>query len=122
VVDPADNKAVTIFAVGTDKYNWVDFRAKNGTLYLEQRVAGITTKEQFQFVKSTDRFWRFRHDASADSIAFETSADGAVWITKWTVKRTFPLTAVRMELSAGTSELIAAPGVAIFDNLRLGPN
>jgi hypothetical protein len=122
VVDTADNKAVTIFAVGTDKNNWFAFRAKGGTLYLEQRVAAVTTKTSIAYDRTAARFWRIRHDAATDTIVFETSPDEGTWATAWTIPRPFPINAVRIELSAGTGEIIAVPGVAIFDNVRFGPN
>jgi hypothetical protein len=122
VVDTADNKAVTIFAVGTDKNNWLAFRAKGGTHYVEQRAAAVTTKNSVSFNRTEARFWRIRHDARADTVVFETSADRISWVTVWTVPRPFSLSAVRIELSSVTGEIIATPGVAVFDNLRLEPN
>lgn len=122
VADASDNKAVTIFAVGIDKNNWLAFRAKGGSLYVEQRVDAVTSNDQLSYDKIADRFWRIRHDPAADTIVFETSADANAWVVKSTVPRPFPQNAVRFELSAGTSDAINKPGIASFDNFRFGPN
>ncbi|MEP7214049.1 MAG: metallophosphoesterase [Acidobacteriota bacterium] len=122
VVQAAENKAVTMFAVGTDKNNWLAFRAKGGTLYVERRVDAVTSNDQLDYDKVANRFWRIRHDSATDTIVFETSADENTWVVASTVPRPFPIDAMRFELSAGASDAITGPGEAVFDNFRFGPN
>ncbi|MCU1288828.1 MAG: hypothetical protein JWN60_1057 [Acidobacteria bacterium] len=108
--------AVTMFSVGTDKDNWFSFRAKGSSLYLESRKAGVTTDITLSYSAVQHRFWRVRHDPLSDTVAFETSADGNIWTTQWSVARGFAISAVKFELIAGTGGAVAAPGSARFDN------
>jgi hypothetical protein len=68
------------------------------------------------------RLWRIRHNASADSIVWETSGDGVNWHQQRTVARQLPLTSMRAEISAGTWRATTTPGMAIFDNFSLESN
>ncbi|MGH9903593.1 MAG: hypothetical protein ACRD68_17440, partial [Pyrinomonadaceae bacterium] len=69
----------------------------------------------------THRFFRLRHDSSTDTLIWETSPDGSAWTTRHTMARPISLTAVRVELVAGSDGAITtqAPGKAIFDNFQL---
>jgi len=122
VVQKAAGNSATIFSAGIDKDNWYSLRGKANTLYLESRRLGVTTSVSIAYNATTMRFWRLRHDAGTDSIVFETSPDRIVWTQRQSVARQIAITAVRIELIAGTGEAIAAPGSALFDNLELGPN
>jgi hypothetical protein len=92
---------------------------EQGWLLCEQVVQGVRTSTKVPYNPAQHRFWRIRHDAAADRILFETSADRATWTTRRAVARQLPITALKVELSAGTWEPISAPGTAIFDNFRL---
>ena len=122
LVQKAASTAVTIFSAGTDKDNWYGFRAKGSTLYLESRIAGTTTSTTVTYSATLHRFLRIRHNTATDSIVLETSSDGVTWTSQRSVARQFPITAVRVELVAGTSDPIASPGTALFDNFGLQPN
>lgn len=122
LVQKALGNSATIFSVGTDKDNWYSLRGKANTLYLESRRLGTTTSVSISYNAATMRFWRIRHDASTDTIVFETSPDGTTWTARQTVARQIAITAIRIELIAGTGESIATPGSALFDNLKFAAN
>ena len=108
--------AATVFSIGTNKDNWYGFRLKGSTLYLERRISGSTSSQKIKYNALMHRFWRIRHNATSDSIVYETSADGAGWSAAFTVARQISLAAIRMELIAGTTSSVASPGSAHFDN------
>ncbi|MCU1288829.1 MAG: hypothetical protein JWN60_1058 [Acidobacteria bacterium] len=122
VVQSGNSKTVTILAVGTDDDNWYRFRAKGGTLYLERRKNGSTSRTAINFDKTRHRFWRLRHDPAADTIVFETSPDGEKWTARRTVERQTAITALKIELIAGTIANDAASGTVLFDNFILRGN
>jgi hypothetical protein len=122
VTQKTSDKAATIFSVGIDSDNWLSFRTKGNTLYMESRVAGITSSATNTYSAQRHRFWRLRHNAVTDSILFETSADGVIWVAHRTVTRQIALNAVRAELIAGTSEAVAVPGTALFNKFYLVGN
>jgi hypothetical protein len=55
-------------------------------------------------------------------VSFETSHDGREWVRRRVVARPFPLSAVTVELGAGSSASVADPGAAFFDNFMLESN
>lgn len=122
VVQITANTAVTIISAGINADNWYSFRAKGSTLYLESRINGTTTSTTLSYSATLHRFWRLRHDVSTDSIVFETSADGASWTARRSVARQISITALKIELVAGTTSAIASPGTALFDNFVLQSN
>jgi hypothetical protein len=122
VTQKTSDKAATIFSVGIDSDNWLSFRTKGNTLYMESRVAGITSSATNTYSAQRHRFWRLRHNAVTDSILFETSADGVIWVAHRTVTRQIALNAVRAELIAGTSEAVAVPGTALFNKFYIVGN
>jgi tartrate-resistant acid phosphatase type 5 len=122
VLQKASGNAATIFSVGTDKNNWYGFRAKGSSLFLESRINSATTEVILTYDAVQHRFWRLRHDAAADTIVFETSPDNANWTARRSVARQLSLAAVQIELIAGTTGSVPAPGAAVFDNFTLGSN
>jgi hypothetical protein len=122
VPQKTSGNAATIFSVGIDRDNWLSFRTKGSTLYMQSRVAGITSSVTNTYSAKRHRFWRLRHGAVTDLIHFETSADGVTWVAHRTVTRQIALDAVRVELIAGTSEAVAVPGTALFNKFYLVGN
>lgn len=118
IVQAASSKAETIFAIGIDDDNYFRFRAKGKTLYLETATNGSDSDTGTSFSSSRDRYWRFRHDASADKIHFETSSNNSSWTIRRSVNRTFAINALHAELVSGTSASISSPGKTVFDNFE----
>jgi tartrate-resistant acid phosphatase type 5 len=108
----------TVFSVGVDADNWYAFKTEGTQLRLERRVAGVTSSVAITYSATTHRYWRIRHIPSSDSIVFETSSNGSSWTIRRTVARQIPITAVLVEMVAGTSESVSSPGQALFDNFH----
>jgi CSLREA domain-containing protein len=68
------------------------------------------------------RFWRFRYDAPARLIIFETSPDFVVWTERFSAQLPANQTALIAELSAGTSRASVNVGAALFDNFLVSPS
>ena len=112
--------ADTTFAVGIDENHWYRIVKEYDQLYFQEKISGAKTSTNITYNAVQHRFWRIRHDAAADVVVFETSADGVTWVEQRRVTRGISLAAVRMQLCSGTPNLSSAPGTAIFDNFRLG--
>ena len=145
VVQAAQGDAAqTFFSLGADANNWVRFVVQGASepagatkAHAESR-AGDSASEQtllFQFNLGGDkftasvtydpaehRFWRFRHDAPARQVIFETSPDFVVWTERFRARLPADQTALIAELSAGTRRASANPGEALFDNFLVSPS
>ncbi len=122
VVQKASGNAATLFSVGINNNNWYGFRAKGNTLFLESRINGVTTGVTPTYNAVLHRFWRFRYHQPTDAVLYETSPDSVNWTTLWSAPRLISLSAVRIEMAAGTSGLVATPEAALFDNFYLAPS
>jgi PKD repeat protein len=122
VVQATTGTANTGFAVAIDAKNFYLIETESGRLYFTQVVAGARTETSVVYNATTHRFWRIRHDPVANTIVFETSADRNSWTTQRTVTRQLAITALKIELTAGTWQAVSAPGKAIFENFRLAAN
>jgi hypothetical protein len=119
VVQKSNGSSDTVFAVGVDSNNWLRFVTEDGNLYFQSKVAGNKTSSNVVYNLAQHRFWRYRSNSATNQIFFETSGDGVTWATLRAVSRGFSITALRIELSAGTFGGVSTPGIAIFDNFRL---
>jgi len=57
-----------------------------------------------RLVDPSHRFWAIRHDPVSDQILFQTASAGGVWMTRATVSRVLDITALKVELKAGTHQ------------------
>ncbi|MBV9209500.1 MAG: hypothetical protein JOZ52_02660 [Acidobacteria bacterium] len=122
VIQTTGGTADTNLAVCLDSRNFYMISVENGQLRFEQVVNGSRTSTVIAYSSTQHRFWRIRHDPTADAIVFETSPDGQTWTAQRTVARQLAITVMRAEISAGTWQALAAPGTAVFDNFKLEPN
>jgi hypothetical protein len=122
VVRIAGGSAATALALCLERQNFHLIETGSGSLYFTQVIAGARTETTVAYNAAQHRCWRIRHDAATNMIAFETSADRVTWTARRTVPRQMAITALRVEISAGSWERISAPGTAIFDNFRLEGN
>ncbi|MCA1634494.1 MAG: DUF4214 domain-containing protein [Acidobacteria bacterium] len=74
------------------------------------------------FDPALHRFWRFRHDAPARLVIFETSPDAQNWTERFRAAIDRGQTALIAELSAGTLRPSPNPIEALFDNFLLSPS
>jgi hypothetical protein len=91
-----------------------------GNFLFVQRVNGSDVlREYIPYNAAQQRFWGIRHDSATDSIIFESSSDGTNWITQKTTPRKIAITALTLNLTAGTYFAVANPGTAVFDNISV---
>lgn len=117
----SDNNTVAIFSVGINTDNWYSFRLRGDSLMMEAREDGVTVRKIIDYSSSQHAFWRIRHDTASDRILFETSDDGSDWIQSGSITRGIDITSVKIELIAGTAEVLSIPGAVEYDNFRLAP-
>ncbi len=122
ILQTASGSSDTNLAVCLDSRNFYMISVESGQLRFEQIVNGVRTTVSVAFSAAQNRFWRIRHDASSDSIVFETSSDGQTWTQRRSVPRQIAIYSMRAEISAGTWEAVGSTGMAIFDNFRLESN
>jgi hypothetical protein len=109
----------TYFKIYLDDNNAFVFSTGGGWYYYDASVNGVNDRTLLPFDASI-RFWRFRHDVDANTVSFETSADGATWTTRKTVAVNFSIHSLVASMGAGAiGTTNAAPGIAIFDNFRV---
>ena len=103
-----------------DTNNYLMIQVGAGSMLFRSRVNGVNDQTSIPFDGTANRFWRIRHDQSANLIYFETSADNNVWRTRKTVMPGFSLTALRFHLLAGAwGTGNSSPGTAKYDNFKL---
>ncbi|MDT7807412.1 MAG: hypothetical protein QOJ70_1225 [Acidobacteriota bacterium] len=92
------------------------------TLLFEINVGGRKFSTGIAYDPSLHRFWRFRHDAPARLIIFETSPDAVNWTERFRAQLPADQTSLIAELSAGTFRPTANSTEALFDNFLLSPS
>ncbi len=113
----------TYFEAQLDGNNYYLMEAGAGSFLLQSAVGGVTDRTVVGFDANAYRYWRFRHNAAANTVNFEASADGKTWATLKTVAANFPATSIYAVMMAGAwGTGNGSPGAAIYDDLRLTPN
>jgi hypothetical protein len=112
----AASSADTTFAMVADAGRFYRMTVEAGALVFGT-TAGAQTSIAYDAV--AHRHLRIRHDCVADQILYETSPDAVTWTTRRTIAAAVDLRSAYIELEAGTFQSEAAPGQAIFDNLRV---
>jgi len=143
LVTAATGGADTFFAIGSDSDNFYRFmvhtagpatsasptsRGTDGTetpvetgaqLIFQIKVGGVlTAATPIPYDPVLHRFMRFRHEAPANAIVFETSPDSIAFMERHRVVLSRSVSALTAELSAGTSNP-TNPGATVFDNFGL---
>ena len=136
--------AQTFFSLGADAEHYVRFvvqgaseptattktqaesQANNSstvqTLLFQLNLGGDKFSASVTYDPAQHRFWRFRYDATARLIIFETSPDFVAWTERFRAQLPSNQTALIAELSAGTSRASSNPGEALFDNFLVAPS
>lgn len=102
-----------------DANNYLSIVVEAGTIYFKQRVASVNTNSNVAYNATNHLWWRIRHTPSNDHILWDTSTDGASWTNQRDVARPITITALKVELCAGTFGSDASPGHAYFDDFTL---
>jgi hypothetical protein len=119
VVQAASSEATTSFALVIDSNNWYRFSVEGGKLFFESMIGGSLSSAHIQYNPSEHRFWRFRHDQTNNLMLWETSSKAATWNVRHAVTPQIPMTALYVELNAGTNQVVSTPGSAVFDNFQI---
>lgn len=116
----AKYSASTVFYIGSDSNNGYLIIEEDGQMFFKTKIAGVENyPTPIPYDSVQHHFWRFRHDPATDQIKFETSADGVTWTVQRSVQRQVTITALRVELDAGTYAAEWNMGSSIFDNFQL---
>lgn len=110
------------FTLPSDSNNHYRMFAEAGLLYFEKKVGGAKTNFSIAFDPVQHAFWRIRHDTATDELVWETAPDAGgapgTWTERRRMLRDLSITAMRIELKAGTWKAeTSAPGTVVFDNL-----
>jgi hypothetical protein len=121
--------AQTNLDIGSDSTHWFGIHWTTATdtglstMFFDYTDAGgvqrVAARKDYN--STADSWWRIRN--SGTSILFETSPDGlsTTWVQRASTPTAWDITALRVNLIAGTFDSVASPGVAIFDNLNVPP-
>lgn len=119
MVNVATN-AQTYTALILDSNNKLQFIQQNGSLKAQKIVAGVTTTLVTLTYNSTShQWWRIRENNGV--IFFDTSNNGYSWTLAASTANPFVVTALSVELAAGTFQSETSPGFTNFDNFNF-PN
>jgi subtilisin family serine protease len=120
VVQISAGSSNTGVRIGLDGSNYIQVVTEGGVICFQYWIGSSRSQTTATYNAATDRFWRIRHDATTDTINWETSADGFNWTTRRTAARPFAVNASYLQLFAGkwTNANSLSPGTAIFDNAK----
>jgi PKD repeat protein len=103
-----------------DSQNYYLINVGAGSLLFRSMVNGANDQTSIGFDPAAARYWRIRHDATANTINFETSPNAVTWTTQKTVTPGFSLAAVKFNLMSGAwGTGNNTPGTAKYDNFQL---
>jgi hypothetical protein len=88
----------------------------SNNLIFRLKTAGSNNDTSVTRNDTTMHWWRIRE--SRGTVYWETSQNGNTWTTRRSAAVSFPVTSVRLKISAGTWQNVASPGVGIYDNLN----
>lgn len=107
---------------GADFYRWT----VQGNLYAQYQAGGTyTTFVNLAYDPVAHRWWRFRHDAAANLLHFETSPDNVTWTSQGShapsaslTLTSGPITSLRPQIGIESFGVNGSPGMAIYDNFN----
>ncbi|MFL6208692.1 MAG: carboxypeptidase regulatory-like domain-containing protein [Pyrinomonadaceae bacterium] len=120
VVTSVGNASASVKAqLARSGYHWILTETGALVLVFQVRVGGVVTQEVIPYDPTAHRFWRVRHDAPVNAILFETSPDNSAFTERYRKVLDKSVSALAVELTAGTATPTAGGGTAIFDNLNI---
>lgn len=106
-----------------DANNYYMLHTGAGGTVLRSTVNGVNDQLVIPYDPVAHHYWRLRHDLAANTVSFDTSADGITWTTRKTAAAGFALTAVKFKLIAGAYGTgNASPGAAIYNDFQFIPS
>ncbi|HEY1402782.1 MAG TPA: S8 family peptidase, partial [Pyrinomonadaceae bacterium] len=108
----------TFFQLYLDEGNYFTISSSNNAVACDVWINGVRDRSGSTW--NGNSFWRYRHNIDANTVSFETSANGSTWTTLKTVAAPFALNALKARIISGAwGTGNSAPGTAIFDNFRI---
>lgn len=109
-----------MLSVGLNASNHYQFSIDaGGALWYVATEAGVETYGSVPLSTVSQRFLRISHDATLNEVVWATSPDNITWTEVFRKRPLISLTAVKVEIGAGTWKATSSPGIAIFDNFLL---
>ena len=119
-VSSVASAANTSLILSLNAANWFGFTQEANTLYMQALTGGVMSETSIPYTNATHRWWKIRHVPASNTITWETSTNGTTWTPRRTgVTPGFAITALSLEISAGTYTSVTTPTVAIFDDVTL---
>jgi hypothetical protein len=110
--------ADTLLELDIDGNNSMSWLEEGGTLYARYVVGGSGNNAgSLTYSSTSHKWWRIRE--ASGTIYWDTSADGINWTNQFSVANPIAVTALQVNLVAGTWEAESSPGSAIFDNFNV---
>ena len=97
-----------------------DFSEWQGTLSLDyyNAVTSSWDSTTVSYDSNADRFWRLRHDSTANTMNWDVSSDGANWTTLRTYNNTEDLSSTQLMLQSGSWGPGSTDVQSIYENLN----
>jgi membrane-associated phospholipid phosphatase len=111
---PGTGTFLTAAASGTER---VMFYLADTRLRIVQQVAGTYTDLAVVPYDAVRHRWLRLREAGGTTY-WDASPDGTAWTTLWRAPTPIDLSAVTLGIAAETTQFVAAPGVAVFDNFN----
>jgi hypothetical protein len=120
----AGNTATTAqasFSISGVNDDYLEISQQNGTISFDQWISGAyLLRKSTTYSPTNHRYWRFREDGT--NTYWETSGDGATWVTQTQAATTslFPLDLVTVSLDGNTQGGEVSPGPVKFASVNGG--
>jgi alpha-tubulin suppressor-like RCC1 family protein len=82
-------------------------------------IGNTVSSTSLNYNSNQHQYFRISHDASTDTINFQTSGDGVTWTTQRSVARNIKITSVRVGLSVYTAVANPSPTTVTVDDFSL---
>ena len=113
--------ATTSFTLPLDSLNHYRMYEEHGLLYFEKKINNQKSPFSIPFDPVQHAWWRIRHDSTTDEMVWETAPDAGgapgAWSEQKRMTRELSITAMHIELKAGTWKGETNPGTVSFDDL-----
>ncbi len=116
--DAATN-AQNFIKLEKDATNYLAMGKQAGNLYMQRQVAGVDSTTTLTYDTTNHKWWRIRE--SGGNILWDTSPDGITWTNRRSLANPFVITAMKMQIGAGTFAAQASPGTFTFDEFNTLP-
>jgi hypothetical protein len=117
---PTGVTAEAVLTVGADISNRYIIGVVGPQIHFTSVFNGVWSQTFETYDPAIHSYLRIRHDPNDDGIKFETSAEGLFWTLRRSIPRNVAITNIKIDLVVGTYGPVPSPGVAIFDDFRLG--